>query len=113
MRRGLCSCNQLTDKTCGGIPKDIKSAETFIHRISKILNLKNPRSVALLEGHNNNWGEETLNFWIEVSKRVLLENEKIEIHVILDETGQHFFGLKIIPRNPMSVYSLEIPTNIE
>jgi len=97
MRRGLCSCNDLLDVTCGGIPKNIPCAKKFLQNICKILNIQNPRSIALLEGHNNNWGEYTLNFWKAVSFQVLLENDDIEIYIILDDTGQQFFGLKIVP----------------
>jgi len=99
MKRGLCFCNDITQTTsCGGIHRNKESAKSFLIRVIGILNTKNPKSMAVLEGYNNNMGEKNLEFWKDVAKETMDEISNVEVQIILDRTGWDFFALKIVPK---------------
>ncbi|MBF0363084.1 MAG: hypothetical protein HQK49_18835 [Oligoflexia bacterium] len=102
MKRGMCHCDRKNPKiTCGGVDcslncSDSKSAQSFIDRVIKVLNIKNKSSFAVLHGPFGNNNSECYNFWSSLSQQISHKNKDISVNVVTDNDGD-FYAILITP----------------
>jgi len=96
MRQGLCFCDDIMPHvSCGGIQKNRESAKRFVLRVADLLNVRNGKALALLEGIDNNRGDRNLEFWKKVARNVMRECQMVDVQIIVDSSGRNFYALKI------------------
>ncbi len=100
MRDGLCVCyfkQKALRKTCGGIKIKEKPSYQFFSEVVRVLDLNNPKSIAILEGGYGN-NEKVVDIWRAAAAKVVSEQPVEFAFVYVDKEQTKFNRIEIRPR---------------
>ncbi len=92
LRHGMCKCNG--SHCCAGFLSESRESKIFFSEVSRVLNKKNPKSMAILEG-NYNVMDEDLDIWIQYLDEIKKEMP-IKYDVVKNPIGI-FYAIVIRP----------------